>query len=639
MANKPRGKTPNRSKAGFQVKPVSAASVAAIILESLSHKYSSHCNYLDAVKLLREGEIFLAHESVLQQNIRVHVVSPEMHWVQNQATAAVKKLVDPQIDREREAIATWLWCEERCRKLNKKFDLLEEYFLQGETQRSPYHREMGRMRLAIQFVLGTEPPLDDITECAYYGPGSTTDVKGAEVHYVRKLEAEECVSSCVELASKSMVHDKAIWEHLGLNAEYSHLPSARDGFIRLMQERLASKIVTADDLMFVHKNIATKRSICAQPTASGSVQLGIHVVVARLLSEKAGVDLSDQGWNQKLASQGSRQWEDRDPYCTLDKENASALLCKSLPRVLFPPAWYKILMRTRTPNYKPVRGMFDPPRNEVPYEMYGGMGNGTTFCIQTLVFWAGAFATSGCKKVEDFVESRSYAVYGDDVVLRKGHAKKYMQLMQYLGFRFNKKKTFTDGPFRESCGADFYAGVYVRPATVSSETGVLTDLELIGIHNTLADGAFPLDQACERIRSLWKKCIYPRTPTDPAGNLGFRPVGVPYYSIVRDRDGTAILSAAWQRPRTYVMEVRAKYAQLGVLDPYTQIAVALLRARQSSVRGDVNWSLPFRGLVNTRVVPETDLKRDDLVKMMMNQLQRLAKRKGEPWWEAHRGLV
>jgi hypothetical protein len=327
-----------------------------------------------------------------------------------------------------------------------------------------------------------------------------------------------------------------------------------------MRERLASKVNDTDDLMFVHKNIAVKRSICAQPTASGAVQLGVHVAISRRLLD-VGIDLSNQGWNQALARRGSLNWEEADPFCTLDKKDASALLCASLPRVLFPAAWFKLLNRTRTPRY------LTPPEmgGEVhTYEMYGGMGNGTTFCVQTLVFWACAYATSECSNVEEFVRQREYAVYGDDVILRRSHAQRYMSLMTYLGFRFNKQKTFLDGPFRESCGADFYQGTPVRPATLDSESGVLRDLDLIGIHNTLADSRFPLLGACARIRTLWGRYVYPQTPTDPSGNLGFRPVGgIPYYSVVKDRSGKVLISDPWQRPRTYVMEVRAKHANLG----------------------------------------------------------------------------
>lgn len=635
MSNQtPRGRS-RKTKTAFQVKPVRATEVAIAILNDLTSTYPFVCNYTQAVALLRDGEIYLAYLEVEERNKEVVVTTPVQHWVTSQGSAAVKKLVDPSLDRNPNTFQTWFSNEKRCARLNRKFDILVELYRAGDFDRlkgTGFYNELTRFRSAIRYVLGDEPPLDDIAESAYYGPGSSTDVKGREVHYVRKLEGEECVAGSLELACRMLSHDKAVWAHIGMDPNYSHLPEARQGFERVMREILAKKVVDADHLMFVHKNIAVKRSICAQPSVSGALQLGFHVIIARLLKERCGIDLGNQGWNQALARKGSAHWRSSDPVCTLDKKDASALLCRNLVTHSLPAPWSKALMRTRT------RGYLTPPEmggEVLPYEMYGGMGNGTTFCIQTLVFWAGTYATSGASSPEVYASTGEFAVYGDDVALRKSHAVQYMRFMRFLGFRFNAKKTFLDGPFRESCGADFYDGEPVRPATVDSESGILSDLELIGIHNTLADGPYALKGACARIRALWKQNVYPQIPTDYAGNLGFRPIDVPYYSLVRTSDGTPVVSPTWQRPRTYVVEVRAKHADLGKVDPYTQIAIALLRARQSGHK----WALPYRGLVNTKVVPERDMDRRDLVTMLGNSLRHLSQRKGTPWFTASRGLV
>lgn len=45
----------------FQVKPVYAAEIAAIVLEELSHDYGDCCNYLEAAALVRSGSPFLAY--------------------------------------------------------------------------------------------------------------------------------------------------------------------------------------------------------------------------------------------------------------------------------------------------------------------------------------------------------------------------------------------------------------------------------------------------------------------------------------------------------------------------------------------------------------------------------------------------
>lgn len=645
----PRSKqSPNKKptrKTTFQVTPVFAIDVSIAILRDLTTTYAQYCNFTAAVELLKKGEIYLAYLEVSERTKEATVETPVQFWVFAQASAAVKKLVDPQWDRKPATYSTWRANEERCRKLNRKFDILmrlhkEDAYITGTDahKASRYKLELllQRFRAAIHYVLGDCPPLDDIAEHAYYGPGSSTGVKGREVHYNRKVRNFDTCSGSVDLASQMLTHDKTVWAEVGMDPTYSHLPEAREGFRRVVSERLAKSVVSADHLMFVHKNIAVQRSICAQPTVSGAIQLGFHVELAQRLLSRCHIDLSDQGWNQKLARLGSLTWEDENPLCTLDKSDASALLCHRLVLLGLPAAWCRSLMRTRTASYlAPI----DMGGGIHSYHMYGGMGNGTTFAIQTLLFWAGAYATSSHKSVESFVDQRLYAVYGDDVILPRNHAKEYMYFMQRLGLRFNKRKTFLDGPFRESCGADFYDGVPVRPATVDSESGILSDLEVIGIHNTLADGPFPLEGAMKSIRRLWRTRIYPQIPTDNAGNLGFRPTDSAYYSLVTDKEGKIIYSTWWHRPRTYIVEVRSKQADLGKLDSWTQLAVSLLAARHDGENVQDGWSLPVRKLVNVKVVPERDMKQKPLIQMLANTLSHLSRRKSQPWYEESRGIV
>lgn len=632
-------------KKSFQVTPVLAIDVSIAILKDLTTTYAHYCNFTAAVDYLRSGEVYLAYLEISERTKEATVETPVQFWVFAQASAAVKKLVDPSYDRLPATYQTWWSNEERCRKLNRKFDILMRLHKAGTfVSGTDIHRAkryetvslLQRFRAAIHYVLGDCPPLDDIAENAYYGPGSSTGVKGREVHYHRKVQNFDTCSGSVDLASLMLCHDKAVWSEVGMDPTYSHLPEAREGMRRVVSERLAENVVPADHLMFVHKNIAVQRSICAQPTVSGALQLGFHVDMAHRLLTRCSIDLSNQGWNQKLARLGSLHWRENNPLCTLDKSDASALISQNLVLLGLPAAWCRALMRTRTASYFTPLSMGGKVH---PYYMYGGMGNGTTFAIQTLLFWAGAYATSGHETPEAFVEEHEYAVYGDDVILRRDHAKRYMSFMHLLGLRFNKRKTFLNGPFRESCGADYYDGQRVRPATVDSESGTLSELELIGIHNTLADGPFPLKEALASIRRLWRKNVYPQLPTDNQGNLGFRPIDTPHYSLVRDSEDKVIYSSWWHRPRTYMMEVRSKQASLGTLDSWTQMAVALLAARHSGDVSQEGWSLPVRKLTNVKVVPERDMLRKDTLQMLANSLQHLARRKDTSWFKASRGLV
>jgi hypothetical protein len=56
-----------------------------------------------------------------------------------------------------------------------------------------------------------------------------------------------------------------------------------------------------------------------------------------------------------------------------------------------------------------------------------------------------------------------------------------MELLRYFGFSTNKEKSFVVGPFRESCGTDWYAGADVRPCVVDKKIDSLS--ALYALHN------------------------------------------------------------------------------------------------------------------------------------------------------------
>lgn len=639
MSKKPATTGKARTKTKFSIRKLRASQIVCVVLEELSREYADVCNFAEAVSLARSGDLYLALLSVKEserKNGLLRLGSAETSaravWVYSQATSVLKKCVDRSYDSWPETRDLWFATERRCERLNKKFDAITARRASG-TRDVPFAKELYRFYEGLHHVLGDTPPTEEILMASHYGPGSSVGVRGQDVNFVRKVESNECVSMCVDLAARALVFDKATWVHLGLDPTYSHVESAQQGFIRVARERLSANIVSHDRLMFIFKNMTSRRSIGAQPTCSGMVQLGIHTIGAQLLRDRANIDLADQGWNRQLAHEGSRDWDKPNPWCTLDKSNASNLIANGLVKNLFPPLWAKLLQRTRTPGYEA------PPElggDQHMYHMYAGMGNGTTFFVETLVFWAATYATQDLP-VEEYVKRKPYAVYGDDVILRKDHALRYMRFAKFLGFQFNPNKTFLEGPFRESCGADYFAGIPVGAATLTSEDGFIDLPTLVSFHNNLADNqVFALKGACEKLRSFSQQYLYPIIPTDPAGDLGFRPVDCSYYDIVKDASGKAVLSPAWQRPRTFMLEVRPKWGDLGELDSWTQIAVALLRARQEGPKD--NWSLPIRDLVNYKVISEKDLNRGDLKRMLLNQLTRLSVWKSQPWWQEARGL-
>jgi len=212
-------------------------------------------------------------------------------------------------------------------------------------------------------------------------------------------------------------------------------------------------VVEYNKISFVPKTAKTHRTIAVGPLLNGLCQKGVDEVLRTFLL-KAGLDLRDQSINQELARLGSLS-DDEDSFVTIDLRNASNSLAIELTRYLLPYGWTRCLDRLREPMY-----MLD---NAVKrYNMYVSMGNGFCFPLQTLIFSAACYAVSGVPPQD------MWNVYGDDIVIRKKWAEPVLKLLKHWGFKANLSKTFLNGPFRESCGTDWYHGQNVRPVTLDA---------------------------------------------------------------------------------------------------------------------------------------------------------------------------
>jgi len=146
---------------------------------------------------------------------------------------------------------------------------------------------------------------------------------------------------------------------------------------------------------------------------------------------------------------------------TADLSKASDLFTAQMVNRLVPREWYKVLKFGR------VKNVFIEERS-VQLCSFMAMGIGYTFPLETLIFWAilkSIASLSGCKG--------KISVYGDDLIYPIGMHKYVEYLFPKLGLRLNPDKTFSDLPFRESCGCDYYLGRNVRPFQPEAMGGVV----------------------------------------------------------------------------------------------------------------------------------------------------------------------
>jgi hypothetical protein len=139
--------------------------------------------------------------------------------------------------------------------------------------------------------------------------------------------------------------------------------------------------------------------------------------------------------------------------------SASDCVAYNLVKLLLPPDWFDLLNWLREPCTKlPHKG-----NRWQKLEKFSAMGNGFTFELETLLFLALTCALDPALK-----PGLTALVYGDDILVPTGHARDVISCLKFFGFRTNEQKTFLDGPFRESCGGDFWLGQPVRAYQLKS---------------------------------------------------------------------------------------------------------------------------------------------------------------------------
>lgn len=384
-------------------------------------------------------------DSLLEQTYS----SATEHFVANQFASLIRKYPwDPTVvgtDPEGTAIKTFLRSERKCALLNRKFRLYR-------TLRTPskYWEWYGSMRVFIKYVLGERPNFQRIYDGCDFGSGASVGVHGNATNLYRKITRE--VWSCSPGASPYAfvaLRTNPLLRELLSQSKGEYWCDDRDA----QWAKYAGKrsLVNYNMVTFVPKTAKTDRAIAVEPLLNGFVQKGIDTEM-RLLLKRIRIDLSDQTRNQEMARQGSLS-DSADSFITIDLSSASDSISTELCRNLLPEAWFDLLNHTRSQSFKLGEEI-------KPYSKFCSMGNGFCFPLETLLFTAACHAAGAGTPGTDF------SVYGDDIIVRKKYAGTVLAILKEMGFSPNSKKTLVEGPFRESCGGDFYNGVNVRPYTL-----------------------------------------------------------------------------------------------------------------------------------------------------------------------------
>jgi hypothetical protein len=301
---------------------------------------------------------------------------------------------------------------------------------------------------------------------------------------------------------------------------------------------------------FVPKSVDISRMICTEPNLNMYFQLGVGNLIEERLNRSFNLDLSTQPFiNQQLAQQGSKDGQ----YSTIDLSSASDSISLALCKRIFPDWFYKTLLEIRSPST--ILG-----RDVVVLDMVSTMGNGFTFPLQTAVF--SCLIRAAYRACDIHVcdkGTKNWGCFGDDLIVDKRAYHSVVRLLSLLGFEVNSSKTFFEGHFKESCGADWFLGqpcrgVYIKRLTSpqdifvainllndwSSSTGIplQTGISylLSGLSRKEKSFLVPFDEnndAGIRVPSL----LLPETQVDPNGSYVYKVYrAVP--KVIRIGDGT-----------------------------------------------------------------------------------------------------
>lgn len=177
-----------------------------------------------------------------------------------------------------------------------------------------------------------------------------------------------------------------------------------------------------------------------------------------------------------LASQNSM-------LATVDLSNASDGISWEAVQAVFPSWVIALLEVSRTPNYTSGDGV-------KKLHMYAGMGNATTFVVETLFFLAYVIAYCEALGVRWSLRDRRriISVFGDDIVCPSEFVDKYLSKYGCEPcFNINTSKSFSGySPLRESCGIFAYKGYDI---TVPKIDGYGSDwsgrLGVCELHNSI----------------------------------------------------------------------------------------------------------------------------------------------------------
>ena len=459
---------------------------------------------------------------------------------------------DPSDVRRQRAIDKWLKTELTNSDTNHRLLFTEPDYeiIEGVS----YEKFMERIRLVVSQVL-FDKPSPEVLFGTFSGGASTSHSRAEGNPALKFLDKADATPSAWN-AILDLIEDCPIWkEHIDATWQQ---PRFVDGNV----------------LFTVPKNTSIDRCAAKEPDLNMFAQKGVGNLIRKRL-KWFGIDLNDQSINGELARIGSRDGS----LMTIDLSSASDSISTRFVFEALPVDWFLLLDSIRSPITE-----IDGVKHE--NHMFSSMGNGFTFELESLLFWAIVRTVTYFKRARG-----SISVYGDDIIAPSSVYEPLVQALSYLGFSVNPDKSFYEGPFRESCGKHWYNGMDVTPFYIKEPIGTFT--RLIHFLNQLTKWASWGSIYDPRIIPLWRK--YARlVPQDLWGGQDLSSI-------------TALVSGDGPRKQLVSVTVDVSYDHMGGYLFWLRSASTRVRVLEPIVTSSVKKVLHIYRIRRSSQAVSTDL--------------------------------
>jgi len=328
-------------------------------------------------------------------------------------------------------------------KAIRSYKTVEEELFHVSTRLAESHCEIFDLtaRLLVHSVFTDYHPSS--LSCGH-GPGATAD----GLHRNNRRSIRQWYSRS-EYVFPSEVH---VLPNFG---EYEYLDSVR--FLSFWEEPPVK-------VVFVPKTLKTPRVIAVEPHNVQFMQQGLmKYFVSRIERSPFGesVRFRDQSVNYSYARRGSIAKH----FTTIDLSEASDRISIALVRKIFGShgPLFQAMLACRS-----LRARL-PDGTVLTMNKFASMGSAMCFPTMSLcvfvIILAAVHKQLGIRPTIRSMRrlSKSVKVFGDDIIVPKPWHESVVTELEVYGLRVNRRKSFSESHFRESCGGDFYKGYEVTP--------------------------------------------------------------------------------------------------------------------------------------------------------------------------------